>query len=105
MTVRAEGLTALFYTDCSDEDVAYARGRLVPQATAPLNTPVHVSAERWGRIPRVYIECLQDRTISPTAQKRMYTATPCAKVLSLNTGHSPFFAAPEALADHLLSLA
>lgn len=105
MTVRDEGLKALFYTDCSDEDVAYARERLVPQAIAPLATPVHVSAERWGRIPRVYIECLHDRTISPTAQKRMYSAMPGTPVLSLHTGHSPFFSAPQALADHLLSLA
>jgi hypothetical protein len=35
----------------------------------------------------------------------MYTATPCRTVLSLDTGHSPFFAAPEVLAAHLVTAA
>jgi hypothetical protein len=35
----------------------------------------------------------------------MYTAVPCEQVLSMNTSHSPFLSAPQALAKHLLSLA
>jgi len=67
-------------------------------------TPVAVTQENFGRVPRVYIECLQDRAIPPALQKQMYTATPCRNVLSMDTSHSPFFSAPRALADHLLAL-
>jgi hypothetical protein len=71
---------------------------------APLATPITVSTERFGRVPRVYIQTLQDRVVSPAAQKQMYTATPCQRVFSLETGHASFFAAPDKLAAHLLSL-
>ena len=103
-TVRDDALKDVFYGDCSDEDVARARSLLVPQAAAPFATPVHTTAENFGRIPRVYIECLNDRAISPSVQKKMYAALPCQKVISMDTSHSPFFSAPEALAAHLASL-
>ena len=35
----------------------------------------------------------------------MYAELPCEKVVSMSTGHLPFFAAPEELAGHLDSLA
>lgn len=103
--VRDEALRDTFYADCSDEDVARAGLLLVPQAVAPTITPVRTSAKRFGRVPRVYIECLRDKVIPPFVQKRLYTALPCKKVYSLDTSHSPFFSAPEALAAHLLEAA
>ncbi|MBI2912292.1 MAG: alpha/beta fold hydrolase [Chloroflexi bacterium] len=103
-TVKEHALKDVFYGDCSEKDVAQARALLVPQAAAPFATPVHTTAENFGRVPRVYIECLQDRAISPSVQKRMYTASPCQRVISMDTSHSPFFSAPEALAGHLTSL-
>jgi len=63
VTVRAEAVRSAFYADCSDEQVALARSRLVPQATAPFATPVLTTEERFGRVPRVYIEALRDCAI------------------------------------------
>ena len=103
-TYKDELVRDLFYGDCSAEDVSFARSMLVPQAIRPLEEPVRVSEERYGRIPRVYIECLQDRILVPDFQKKLYTAIPCETVISMNTSHSPFFSAPEVLAKHLLSL-
>jgi len=103
-TVRDEAIREAFYGDCSDEDVARAKSLLVPQAAAPFATPMSTTPENFGRVPRVYIECLRDRAISPSAQKAMYTALPCRKVISMDTDHSPFFSAPEELAGHLMSL-
>ena len=103
-TVRDEAIKDAFYGDCSDEDVVRAKSLLVPQGAAPLAAPVSTSEERFGRIPRVYIECLRDRAISPSLQKDMYTAVPCRKVISMDTSHSPFFSAPEELVAHLTSL-
>jgi hypothetical protein len=76
----------------------------MPQATAPLATPVHTSAENFGRLPRVYIECLRDQVLPPAVQKKQYTALPCQKVISMATSHSPFFSAPEELVEYLVSL-
>lgn len=103
-TVKEEAIKQVFYGDCSDEDVARAKKLLVPQAAAPFGTPINITEKNFGRIPRVYIECLRDRAISPSVQKKMYETLPCRKVVSMDTSHSPFFSAPEALVDHLVSL-
>ena len=69
-----------------------------------MSTPISVTEGNFGRVPRVYIECLRDRAIPPALQKRMYTAMACRQVISMDTSHSPFFSAPQALVDHLLGL-
>ncbi|KKL19524.1 hypothetical protein LCGC14_2464610 [marine sediment metagenome] len=103
-TVKDEAIKEAFYGDCSDEDVARAKSLLVPQAVAPLATPPSTTEESFGRIPRVYVECLRDRALSPSTQKRMYTALACRKVISMDTSHSPFLSAPEELVAHLTAL-
>jgi pimeloyl-ACP methyl ester carboxylesterase len=103
-TVKEEALKEAFYADCSDEDVEFAKSQLVPQAAAPLATPVSTTEENFGRVPRVFISCSRDKAISPSIQEKLYKALPCEKVITLDTSHSPFFSAPEELANHLLSI-
>jgi len=103
-TIREEALKEAFYGDCSEEDVALAKALLVPQATAPSATSVTTTAANFGRIPRVYIECLRDRAVPPSLQKKMYTALPCQRVITMETSHSPFFSAPNILVRYLTSL-
>jgi pimeloyl-ACP methyl ester carboxylesterase len=105
MFFSQEAIKEVFYADCLDQDVARDKSLFCTQAVAPLATPLHLTEENFGRIPKIYIECLQDKAISPSMQKKMYTATPCTKVLSLNTSHSPFFSSPEALTAQLVSVA
>jgi pimeloyl-ACP methyl ester carboxylesterase len=102
-TVKEEALKEIAYADCSDEDVEFAKSRLVPEAVAPSVTPVRTTKENFGRVARVYISCLQDKIISPTVQEKLYQALPCEKVISIDASHSPFFSVPEELANHLLS--
>lgn len=104
ITVEPEGVSPSFYGECDAGDVARARARLVPQAIAPMATPVHWTAARAGRVPRVYIECLRDRAIGITRQRSFVAQRPCADVVTLDTDHSPFYSAPEALATHLAAL-
>ncbi len=103
-TVKEEALKEVFYADCSDEDVDFAKSRLVPQAAAPFATPVSTTEENFGRVSRAYISCLRDKAISPSIQEKLYKALPCEKVISMDTSHSPFLSAPEELAKHLLSI-
>ena len=93
-----------FYTECPEEDATLAKLLLQPEALAPMLTPLQLSETRYGGVPRVYIECLRDRTLLPDRQKAMYTASPCRKIISMDTDHSPFFSRPSELADHLLKL-
>jgi len=103
-TVRDEAVKEAFYGDCSDEDVAWATSMLIRQAIAPLTTAIDVSEENFGQVPRVYIECLRDRTVSPSLQKEMYTVLPCQRVFSMDTSHSPFLSEPAKLVAHLTSI-
>ena len=103
-TVRQASLKEVFYGECQEEDIALARLLLAPEARAPSATPISVSQSNFGRVPRVYIECLRDKAVPPALQKKMYAALPCQEVISMDTDHSPFFSAPEALVTHLLSL-
>ena len=102
--VKSEAIRSAFYADCSDADVALAKSLLVPQATAPLAAAVQTTDEHWGSVPRVYVECSVDKAITIQAQRAMYARLPCSRVITMATSHSPFFSAPDVLAEHLLSL-
>jgi pimeloyl-ACP methyl ester carboxylesterase len=103
-TIAEKAVRDIFYGESPNEDVALARLLLAPEAALPRATPIQITDNNFGRIPRVYIECLRDKALSPSLQKRMYTALPCEKVLSMDTDHSPFFSRPEELVEHLLEL-
>ena len=93
-----------FYNDCSAEDVAWAKSMIVPQPVGPLVSPMRITGEHFGRVPRVFIECALDNAVSLEWAGEMYTAMSCAEVITMQTGHSPFLSAPPELADHLARL-
>jgi hypothetical protein len=103
-SVNDEIVKEAFYGHCSEEDINYAKPRLVPEASAPFQSPVFTTEENFGQIPRVYISCLKDKALGPFTQEKMYTNLPCEKLIRMDTDHSPFFSAPEELARHLLSI-
>lgn len=103
-TVKPEVIRAGFYGDCSDGDVEWAISRLKPQATTALVTPVKITDRNYGKLPRIYIGCRQDKAIPSSAQQAMYTAMPCQQIYTLDAGHSPFISMPEKLANILLNL-
>ena len=94
----------LFYHDCSSIDALEASKRLRPQALAPMSTPVHLSTERFGRIPRGYIACAEDRALSTELQRDMISKSLPVEVRTLPSGHSPFFSMPDRLAAALIDL-
>lgn len=102
--LKQEAFREALYADCSEEDVALATVLLTPEPNAPVTTPLKLSDEKFGRVARVYLETLQDKGVTPPLQKKMYTATPCQKVISMETSHSPFLSAPEKLVSQLTSL-
>jgi pimeloyl-ACP methyl ester carboxylesterase len=91
-----------FYADCADEEVRRALACQTARAKNIPETPIHITKGNYGRIPRIYIETLQDKAIPPAVQKQMYTDTPCQRIYSLNSSHSPMVAAPAELSRYLL---
>ena len=104
ISVKDAAIREAFYAGCSDDDVALAKLLLGPEATAGFQKPIVATAERYGRIPRVYIECVKDRAISIGEQRRFYDQEACEKVFTLDTDHSPFFCAPDELSAILTGL-
>ncbi len=98
--------TERFYHRCSPEDAAEACGHLFAEPLKPDQTPSGVTWERWGGVPRAYIECSDDKALDlATQQRRMLAAAPCDPVYTLDTDHSPFFCAPDALVTVMLEIA
>ncbi|MBK8952230.1 MAG: alpha/beta fold hydrolase [Chitinophagaceae bacterium] len=85
----------LFYHDCSAEDRAFAHKNLSPQNFEPNGTPVSVSDNVYGAIPKYYILCTEskdlDKSVLPSRVK-------CKKIIKIKSSHSPFFSMPEKLA-------
>lgn len=89
----AENLCA----DCPPEALAFAQRKLGWQPVAPQSAPF-VATGRGAGVPRSYIVCEQDRTIPPAHQRIMAARFAPDDIHGLPTGHSPFLAAPGALA-------
>jgi pimeloyl-ACP methyl ester carboxylesterase len=104
-TMREDAIRELLFHDCSDEDAGMAMALLESrQASQPMTIPMRLTKENFGRVRKVYIECLQDKAVTPAQQRTMYTLTPCDKIISMNASHSPFLSSPQELADHLVSI-
>lgn len=93
-------IRAAFYHDCSDADAARAASLLRPQPAGAFGMTFELASTRFGRVPRHYVECLQDRAIDIASQRAMHAKLPCT-VHTLDASHSPFFSMPGPLADVL----
>jgi pimeloyl-ACP methyl ester carboxylesterase len=100
-SLRASVIRDALFGLCSDADYEWALNRMRPEPLKPLVTPLRVTDGRFGSVPRTYIECSQDRTITLGAQRRMHGVLPCDPVLTLASDHSPFLSQPAALAEML----
>jgi pimeloyl-ACP methyl ester carboxylesterase len=104
-TLQGDGIRDVVYGDCSDEDVALAKLLLVPQPIEPGMAVVALTDLHFGRVPRAYVECTEDKTVSLRQQRAMIARAPCAEVLALESSHSPFFSVPDRLTDLLDAVA
>lgn len=103
-TANPAVLKQVFYAQCQEDDIALARTLLVPEATAGFQAPIATTAGRWGKLPKFYVECVRDKAISISRQRRVQAYGPCEKVFTLDTDHSPFFSMPDQLTDILVGL-
>ena len=92
----------LFYHDCSQDDAQWASQRLCDEPLAPILTPVYLTEQGFGSVPRYYVECHRDKAVSLDAQRGMYRDAGCDGVISLDCGHSPFLSKPGELAACLI---
>jgi pimeloyl-ACP methyl ester carboxylesterase len=104
-TIAPEHLAAHFYNNTPLQWVERARGKMSAEPDSSFTTALALTEDRYGRVPRAYIQCLKDHAIVPTLQRHMLEQLPCDPVVAINTDHSPFFSAPSALVDLLIDIA
>jgi pimeloyl-ACP methyl ester carboxylesterase len=96
---------AALYADCSEHDLDIAAKNVLPiTSTVPDQTVSTITPKRFGSIPRVYIECTEDKAIPIETQRLMISDVPGATVASLKTSHSSFFSQPDALAKLIIEM-
>ena len=105
MTANMANAPGMFYNRCSAEDTHAALARLVPQPMKLGLEPLTITAERFGRVPRAYVECLDDNLVPIAVQRLMQQSWPCDPVFTMDSDHSPFLSAAPALAAHLIAAA
>lgn len=103
-TFKRSIIPTLFFNDCDPADVYRAMSRMRPQATAIVTTPMTYTEERFGGVPRWYIECLRSNAITLEMQRMVNGSMPF-NILQLDSGHSPNYSMPEALVEHLETIA
>jgi predicted alpha/beta hydrolase family esterase len=99
--IYREGL----YHDCDDNIVELAKLLLSAEPFESGITPLSLTEDKFGTVSRYYIECTEDRAVTPFIQRKMYTELTCNKVYSLPSSHSPFFSMPSALSDIFCEIA
>ena len=103
-TVVDPTLALAVFAQLSPPDlVDAAMARLVAEPHAPRSTPLRLTPERFGSLPRTYIECTADRTIPLSSQRMAQQLVPGAKVVTLDADHSPFLSRPAELAAALIA--
>jgi pimeloyl-ACP methyl ester carboxylesterase len=96
---------ALSYGRSRPDLVEKALAQMTPEPNFGLVTPLALSAERYGRVRRAYVECLGDETVVLPLQRAMQARQPCDIVRAIDTDHCPHYSAPAQVAAVLDELA
>ncbi|TCK21110.1 alpha/beta fold hydrolase [Pseudonocardia endophytica] len=98
-------LHEVFYGDVDEHRfLAYATSLVPDNPTGMATAVVAATAQRWGAIPRTYVQTERDRVVSPALQRMMIddadrlTPGNSFRVARIDTSHSPFASRPRELA-------
>ena len=88
--VNEEAMHEAFAHDIPLENFSAAKPYIVPEPSAPLSYAQEISHDNFGKIPKYYIECTEDRAIPIEVQRAMYKGK-VKKHFSLMASHSLIF--------------
>lgn len=101
-SVPAEAGAKIFLNDMPFDVALAGAENLTPQAEPGRAFKTEWTAERFGTIPRIYVECAQDLSVLRPIQQAMQNAVPGAHRIALDAGHVPHVSQPQVLADALI---
>jgi pimeloyl-ACP methyl ester carboxylesterase len=92
----------VFYHKADRVLAEVAARRLTPQPEGGRRSKLQLTTERFGTVPRVYIEARSDRSVHLPLQRKMQQMSPCLAVYGLDSDHAPQLSDPDALAALML---
>jgi pimeloyl-ACP methyl ester carboxylesterase len=102
--IPREALKDNFLADGSAEALARLEANYRAEPLAGFVAPVTTTAEKWGRVPKLYIHTKQDHAVSYALQQRMIEGVPLLSTGTLDTSHAPFLSQPQLLIAVLSAL-
>lgn len=94
----------VFYHQADRSLADAAARRLTPQPEGARRSRIHLTSERFGRIPRVYIEARDDHSVHLPLQRQMQELTTFLATYGLDSDHAPQLSQPDQLADLLVNV-
>lgn len=101
-SVPPEAGAKIFLNDMPFDVALEGARKLTPQAEPGRALKTHWTEERFGSIPRIYVECAQDLSVLLPIQQAMQKLVPGAKTIALDAGHAPHVSQPQLLAVSLI---
>jgi pimeloyl-ACP methyl ester carboxylesterase len=102
-SIAKEGLQATFAADATMATAEQLIAHHKADALAPFVTPVSLTDDNFGRIPKTYIYTTSDKAIAYAMQQRMVNDNKTVKkTYAVPSSHTPFFSMPEVIASILL---
>ncbi|WP_425222258.1 alpha/beta fold hydrolase [Pseudomonas sp.] len=103
--VPPEAVCEIFLQDLPHEQAMAAAQRFCSQPEGTRALVAEWTEERFGSLPRLYVEATEDRSVVLAAQRKMQALVPGAQVVSLACGHVPQVVQTAAVAEALLAFA
>ncbi len=103
-TLDPDKAAEVLFPDATPQQQARALAQLTRQPNRGQTEPARLTEARFGTVPRSYVICTQDRTVTPALQRAMLAASPETDMRALDSGHFPQLSAPAALAEILSDL-
>lgn len=94
----------VFYQQSEPSAAQEAARRLTPQPEGARRSKLHLTPERYGQVPRIYIEARQDHSVHLPLQRKMQEITGCNAVYGLESDHAPQLSMPDALTTLVLDI-
>jgi pimeloyl-ACP methyl ester carboxylesterase len=91
----------IFCNDCSANAKAKLTSAFTLEPLAPMAEGVKITAEKFGKVRKVYVHTTLDNAVSHQLQTAMIAKTKVDKTFTLKTEHCPFLSKPKELAKVL----
>jgi pimeloyl-ACP methyl ester carboxylesterase len=103
-SIDPQSAAEVFYHRADHALAAAAARRLTPQPEGARRSRIHLTPHRFGRVPRIYVEARDDRSVHLPLQRQMQQMTAFDAVYGLESDHAPQLSLPDALAALILDV-